>query len=320
LDKEGFQERAESSYVLIQTRNDSTGSAGEPEIHCHSHLGLGLPRKRQRDGELVVWISLAGTVDPGLQRLAPRRGSFGKVLQRAGQALAPALDVEHVAVARRVAPGGLLPGAQALPGIGDRIVRIEPLRGGIQQVHAPGVGVAVALRRQEIAIRRLGIDTGQHGRGALEDLVVQAHTNARQVLVVVDRARLPRGRLEHVVDAAQADRQAQQVAQELDDAAIRAAADQRQPDDRLAQPSLGDRHLEQHLVVRRGRREGVVQCGASLVRLLVDELAADPVTGGKIADRRRSRQRLNGQVLTVTPGQPCCGANTSIHLAPPLKA
>jgi len=140
----------------------------------------------------------------------------------------------------------------------------------------------------------LGIDTGQHGRGALEDLVVQAHTNARQVLVVVDRARLPRGRLEHVVDAAQADRQAQQVAQELDDAAIRAAADQRQPDDHLAQPSLGHRHLEQHLVVRRGRREGVVQCGASLVRLPIDELAADPVTGGKIADRLRSRQRLNG--------------------------
>ncbi len=88
------------------------------------------------------------------------------------------LDVEHIAMARRVAPGGPLPGAQALPRIGDRIVRIEPLLGGIQQMHAPGVGVATLLRSQEITIRRLGIDTGQHGRGTLEDLVMQAHTNA----------------------------------------------------------------------------------------------------------------------------------------------
>jgi site-specific DNA recombinase len=56
--------------------------------------------------------------------------------------------VEHVAMARRVAPGGPLPGAQALPGIGDRVVRIEPLVGGIQQMHAPGVGVAMRLRSQ----------------------------------------------------------------------------------------------------------------------------------------------------------------------------
>jgi len=46
-----------------------------------------------------------------------------------------------------------------------------------------------------------------------------------RTLVTVDRARLPRGRLEHVVDAAQADAQAQHVAQELDAAAISAAAD-----------------------------------------------------------------------------------------------
>ena len=68
--------------------------------------------------------------------------------------------------------------------------------------------------------------------------------------LAVDHARLPRGRLEHVVDVAQADGHAQQVAQELDDAAVRTAADQRQPDDHLAQPGLGDRQLEQHLLVR----------------------------------------------------------------------
>ena len=67
-------------------------------------------------------------------------------------------------------------------------------------MHAPGVGVATLLCSQDVAIGRLGIDAGQHGRGALEDLVMQA----------------------------------QQVTQELDDAAIRAAADQHQTNDRLA--------------------------------------------------------------------------------------
>jgi len=130
---------------------------------------------------------------------------------------------------------------------------------------------------------------------------------------VVDNARLPRGRLQHLVNSAHAGGEAQQVTQELDDAAIRATADQRQPDDHLVQPCLGHRQLEQHLVVPHGRRDGVIQCGTSFVRLPVDELATHPVPGGEVADRRRAGQRFNGQVLTVTPGQPCCGANTSIH-------
>jgi hypothetical protein len=69
------------------------------------------------------------------------------------------------------------------------------------------------------------------------------------------------------VNAADADGYAQQVAHELDDAAIRAAADQHQRDDELAQPGLGHRQLEQRLLaVRRGGREGLVERLASLVR------------------------------------------------------
>ncbi len=45
------------------------------------------------------------------------------------------------------------------------------------------------------------------------------------------------------------------------------------------------------------------------MHLLVDELAAHPVPGDEIADRLRTGQRLNGQVLAVTPGQPRCCAN-----------
>ena len=40
---------------------------------------------------------------------------------------------------------------------------------------------------------------------------MQAHPNAGQVLTLVDDARLPRSCLEQVVNAAQADRQAQHV-------------------------------------------------------------------------------------------------------------
>jgi hypothetical protein len=186
-------------------------------------------------------------------------------------------------------------------------------------MHAPGIGVTALLRRQQVAVRRRGIDASEHGRGALEDLVVQTHPNAGQVLLPVDDAGLPRGRLKHVVDAADADGHAKQVAQELHDAAIRAAGDQRQADDHLAQPDLGHRQLEQHLAVRHGRREGISQCDAGLVRLLVDELAADTMPGGQVADRLRSRQRLNGQVLAVTSGQSRCCASTLIHFAPHLK-
>jgi len=122
-----------------------------------------------------------------------------------------------------------------------------------------------------------------------------------------------------VVNSADTDGQTQQVTQELDDAAIRAVADQRQPDDHLAQPCLGDRQLEQHLMVGRRRREGVVQYRAGLVRLLVDELTAHPVPGGQIADRPRTGQGLDGQVLTLALRQHRRCANTSIHLAPHLK-
>jgi hypothetical protein len=111
-------------------------------------------------------------------------------------------------------------------------------------MHAPGVGVAVLLRGQEIAIGRLGADAGQNRLSAVEKLIVQPGANARQVLRAVDHAGLLRGRVEHVVDGADADRPAQHVTHEFDNAEIRTAAHQCQCDDHLAQPSLGDLYLE----------------------------------------------------------------------------
>src|SRR5208282_540242 len=65
--------------------------------------------------------------------------------------------------------------------------------------------------------------------------------------------------------------------------------------------------------------ESVIQGETRLVRLLVDEFAAHPVPGGQIADCRRPRQRLNGQVLAVTLRQHRRHPNALIHLAPPEK-
>lgn len=171
----------------------------------------------------------------------------------------------------------------------------------------------MGLGRQQVAIGRLGIDAGQHWPRALEDLVVQAHPNAGQVLLTVERARLLRGPLLHVVNLAQAGGHAQQVAHELHHAAIRAAADQRQRECHLAQPPLADRQLEQHFILRHRRRERVFQRDAGLSRLLIDELAAHALLGGQRADRPGSRQRPNRQVLTLMFRQLCCRASGSIH-------
>ena len=72
----------------------------------------------------------------------------------------------------------LTAGAQALPGISNRIVRLQPLPGGVEQMHAPRIGVAMLRRGQEIAVGRCGIDASQHRHCILEDFIVQADTNA----------------------------------------------------------------------------------------------------------------------------------------------
>ena len=79
------------------------------------------------------------------------------------------------------------------------------------------------------------------------------------------------------MNGADADRPAQHVTHELENAEIRTTAHQRQRDDHLAQPSLGDRYLEQHRIVRGGGDESVIQSATRLVLLRVDEFTAHPV-------------------------------------------
>src|SRR3954451_8761805 len=93
----------------------------QSDVVCQTiSLGLGLPRKLQPGGKFVVRARLAGAVDPGLEFLTPRLRPLGEARQRVGQALALVLDVKHIAMAGRVVPSDLLPGAQAWPGISNR--------------------------------------------------------------------------------------------------------------------------------------------------------------------------------------------------------
>ena len=125
----GQRRPGQRQNVMAQPLGERSDVAGQP-----MRLGLGLPGKRQRDGELVVGTPQAGAAGLGLQRLAPRGGALGEARQRVGETLAPALDVKHVAVARRVAPGRLLPGAQALSCIGDRVVGPHLIENGVKAV------------------------------------------------------------------------------------------------------------------------------------------------------------------------------------------
>ena len=106
-------------------------------------------------------------------------------------------DVKDIAMAGRIGPGRFLPGAQPLPGIGDRIIGVQSLLGGVEQMHAPGVGVAVFLRGQKVAVSRFGADTSQNRLCAVEKFIEQPGANARQILRAVDHAGLLSCRVEH---------------------------------------------------------------------------------------------------------------------------
>lgn len=56
---------------------------------------------------------------------------------------------------------------------------------------------------------------------------MQSHPDAREVFAIVDDGRPPCGGLKYVVNGTHADRYAEQVTDELDDASIGAVADQR---------------------------------------------------------------------------------------------
>lgn len=171
---------------------------------------FGLQGERDPVGKVRI---LARRPGPGLQFFTSRLCSPGDAGQCVGQDFTLMLNVEYIAVTGLVAPGRLLPGAQSLPRIGNRVVGIQTLQRSVEQMNAPGVGIAMFDRTKQVTIGRPGVDASQYMLGTLEDFVVQTDTNWRQVHTAVDCAGLPRRRSMDVVDGALADAHTQQVAQ-----------------------------------------------------------------------------------------------------------
>lgn len=124
-----------------------------------------------------------------------------------------------------------------------------------------------------------------------------ADANARQVLLSIDAAGGGHGSVEDVVHRAQGQRDPEHVAEHGLNAAQGAMAVQRQGEDELPQQAFGDGKIKEHVVIGRGGGgggEGSFDGFLSLVRLLVDELAADLKLLGQSGDRLRTRQRLHG--------------------------
>uniref|UniRef100_UPI001589ED68 hypothetical protein n=1 Tax=Burkholderia ambifaria TaxID=152480 RepID=UPI001589ED68 len=171
---------------------------------------------------LAVVPGAATAARPAQLRLelqALRACPHGQPLQCVGERLTLALDVEHIAMAGRLAPSDPLSGAQPLGRIGNRVCGCETLLCGLEQVHAPGVAITMVLGDQQVTVGRICIDARQHRAITVEDLVMQAHADAREVLLSVDGPRPLSGPLHHVVHVAFTDRQAQGRAQTVSDSA-----------------------------------------------------------------------------------------------------
>ena len=100
-------------------------SGERPDVASQGMRALfGLPGERDPVGKVRILTCFPAL---GLQFFTSRPGALGDAGQGVGQDFALMLDVEDVAVAGFVTPGGLLSGAQSLARIGDRVIGIQTL-------------------------------------------------------------------------------------------------------------------------------------------------------------------------------------------------
>ena len=131
------------------------------------------------------------------------QGAIGAVLQEADHGLQIADDVEDIALAGDIRQGLGLAGAEAAAGVGDGGLGIEALIDQFEQADAPGVGVAMFLQAEQVAIGRGRVDTHEHRLAGLEDLVVGPDADASQVDTAADRLSRFDGAVHDVVHRAQ---------------------------------------------------------------------------------------------------------------------
>jgi hypothetical protein len=121
-----------------------------------------------------------------------------------------------------------------------------------------------------------------------------------------------------VGDRADGHAEIKDVAEELDDAAERTVADEDQGEDDLAQQRLGNRDGEQDLfvVVVRFGCEGAVEGLLCLAGLLIDELAADVVFVGEVAERLCAGEGFEGEALPLQRVEAVGGARSVVGKGP----
>jgi hypothetical protein len=82
--------------------------------------------------------------------------------------------MKHIAVTRRIGPGGFLAGTQPGAGVSNRVIGSQSLRLQIQQMDGPGIAIALSFGGEQVAVGRSDVDAGKHRLRALEKFVVQA--------------------------------------------------------------------------------------------------------------------------------------------------
>ncbi len=158
------------------------------------------------------------------------------------------------------------------------------------------------LLAQEVAERGGGVDAHQDRVAGLEDLVMGPDADRGQVVRVIDRAGPGDGGLDHVMDGPRRDLDVEEVAQHREGAAVGAVTGEDRGEDQSTEPGRGDRQVEEDLLVRRRRIEGVVQGESGGVGLLVEEFAADLMLAGRVGDGMRAGEDPEGQLL-APPGR-----------------
>jgi hypothetical protein len=105
--------------------------------------------------------------------------------------------------------------------VGDGCFGIEALVNQLQQRIAPGVGVAMVLKAEQVAQVEV-VSTPTSTGFSLKDLIVGPDANAGQVATLADLSRSTR--FDDIVDRTQRDLPVEEVAEQFDDGPVRAVS------------------------------------------------------------------------------------------------
>lgn len=112
---------------------------------------------------------------------------------------------------------------------------------------------------KQVTIRRLQIDTDQHGLPALKDFVGGSVANRRKILSVIDRASLFDSGSDDIVNGSHAQRTAEMIAEQFADAAKGTSASQEQSEYQPSQPDFRHGEIEQNFLIVVGRCKSILQ-------------------------------------------------------------